>query len=256
MKRKTVVFTLCVALSILACVLLWRSHDAPTGDTVTAPHEEAADIRPANQDKFANFIFERYVWEAPDDPTGEPVELMPLFEEGDSLESVAERVRAIYLTMVKDYEKYLITKYAPLNLTEDEIVQRMIKVRSLEEMELQCFALVWLATANPRPWGLGYEGHGAPPETEEMRNFQKFRLTTVCHSTVFNEKDVTLSEEQREFLNGLIVTKKITSNDPGVLYNSSLPLSDEDKAFVYEAIKDNPDAKLPWNDPRWQRNIQ
>jgi len=67
-----------------------------------------------------------------------------------------------------------------------------------------------------------------------------------------NDEPLILTEAQREFLNGLIVSKRIMPESPGVLYDSIAPLTDEDMAFVDETVKDIPDIRLPWHDPEWQ----
>lgn len=177
--------------------------------------------------------------------------LMRLFEEGDTHESVAEQIVKIDMTLRKDYEKYLITKYAPLNITGEEYRKRMLEVPfSAEARELSDFSVVWHQTLkSSRGSRRNNEGGlGIVPDTEAVRTYNR----------LFSARDGSsaLSEEQREFLNGLIVSKKITAKGPGVLYNSAVPLADEDMAFVEKAVKCNPDIKLPWHDPEWQEEAR
>jgi len=208
----------------------------------------------------------------------EPVELMPLFDVDDSFDSMAERGWALYHTLIKDYEKHLIRKYAPLNLTTgDEILERQRALESPRPMtseelwdmrrkqnELTDFGSAWgrimrEGSLHP-PWNFRID----PPQTPEtLWAFWEedifLRLKDMegivnyerrhGHDTRAEEKNATkFNDRQMELLNQFIITHKIPAKAPGLPFTKSVQLSDEDKAFVEDAVKGNPAVKLPWRD--------
>ena len=182
-------------------------------------------------------------------------ELLPFFTENDSEAKLAK----VFYVILKEYEKYLIAKYAPLNLTHEESVQRLRESTPEEASELRDFGIIWAQITYPYRWTDGPKTRGDAfiviPDTEEMRTYNRLGLSTYrwSWSTTSGEGSLALSEEQREFLNGLIVSKKITPEAPGILYNDTRPFPAEDRAFVDEAIKDIvPRVSLPWHDRGWQ----
>ena len=117
MKRRTTASLCCISLLILAALFLWQRHGAPVGETTGAeppehaePRQDGSEAEPL--DKFTNIDPGRYAWEPPDG-LPEDVELMPLFGEDDTYESMLERGTKIRHAMRRDYERYLIRKYAP-----------------------------------------------------------------------------------------------------------------------------------------------
>ena len=290
MNRKKIICPLCLFLLIPASFLIYRLCAKAAGETAEVPPIECSA---AHQDVAIHSGEEMRIQDESDnaDAVSEPENtgLMPLFQEGDTLESITERGALIYRTLLKDYERYVIKKYAPLT-QEERAQQRKRKngFMSEEARELSFFDHLWSLITEPRPRG-PYPGctvRGTPssedmqkimgmelsdffdkasgmPEMKrlfaEILAYEKQKKTSeermaqlAAEMTEYEVKGLKLSDEQREFINGLIVSKKITSKDPGVLFNSERPLSDEDMAFIEEAVKDNPDIKLPWHDPGWQ----
>jgi len=185
--------------------------------------------------------------DAMDDVTS-PLLPMQLFEMDDSLDSVRGRVVLIYKTLVKDYERYLLIKYVCLS---EEERKRQSRENTVDNQELRDFNAVWHLVTRDRSVPL-YESYYIHPNTEEYQMFKKYQFlfwfVEMNGTLTDDEKEAfwKLTDEQRDFLNQLIVTKHISSADPGHLYTSSHPLSEEDKEFINQLIKGK-DIKVPWS---------
>ena len=205
------------------------------------------------------------------------VKPMPLFEENDTLESIIEKMWHIEKTLINEYERFLIRKYAPLaNLTDEKLMQQALKryssaKLSLDEkqkinQEINDFRRLWnhLMTVNSSDSHLLYDSTiiGGSLQTQGLEKFWSlnWKFTAARHMLANYQKMAseeeelvdglrmryTLTEEQREYLNHLITTKGLTTKDTGKLFCSPPPQSKENRGFINEIIKSNPEVKVPW----------
>ena len=302
MKIYDYVLVLCIL--ILAVLAVWFIRNTPT------VKKEKTDVIAVNTEttsiQQAPYTFGMGISTSTGE--AESVELMPLFSKDDSLESMSERGWILYHALIKDYEKYLIRKYAPLNLTDDEILQRQkdynkyfvmkytrftppddemlewqkafdrIRGTTLEssedirreQYELNDFGSVWgriKREGSPDPRAHLRLGPPRIPETlwglEKEGIFLRFKdamASTLNHERFKKQQDAKyempeeekskakFNDKQIELLNQFIVTHKIPAKSPGLPFSYSLQLSDEDRAFIEDAVKSNPAIKLPWRD--------
>ena len=283
MKRK--IYGICAGmlLALGLCLWAWSRHGKP--DDMSEGREETplqTEEEVAPQRETPHPEVEASVPEEPcdddadeDEAEDEEIELMSLFEEGDSLENAAERVLGVYHAMAKEYERYLIKTYAPSCYTDElwlercrtlDKAPRTPEVRK-ERDDLQMFGKLWTRIMDECPgasngptitrqnYSLGdwYVILRFLPSSEEMNTLRQKLALNHWGSSIgpYPRKPdgaPALSEEQREYLNDLIVTKKITYKDPGCFFYYGGPISDEDMAFVDNVVKGNPDIKLPWRE--------
>ena len=272
MKKYDYVLVLCIL--ILAYLAVWFIRNTPTA-------KEEIDI--ASADTIITSLQEYHALYTKaaieiEEEEEEPVELMPFFKADDTLESMVERRETLYHALTRNYEKHLIRKYASLNITaEEDLFERIGVLNAIrpwtpeigqERRELMDFPLVWgriLREGSPNPCGDLTIGLPMTVEEQERGIYMTViddRLRTIelaLRQERFEKRqnpDYEMPEERRnaakltdkqiEFLNHIIVTQKIPAKDPGLPFNRSPRLSDEDRAFIEDAVKGNPAVKLPW----------
>ena len=194
MKRKTIVFTLCAALSILACVLLWRSHD---GNAKTnAEH----GIKIVDTAKAIVTMQEPEAW-------------IRSISMGDTMEEIEEKFTEIIGALCAEHELHVLNRRSPLTEDEEEGHRGTPTVKMLMMIESYTEALL-LAR-----WGLA--GQDIPPA-------ERMRVKSSVHSVVDSKEGSEvarirhkskMTDEDVEYLNNIIERLNQTAKTNSLLRN-------------------------------------